>query len=75
MPDICYPIWQMFLQLHKTRGHTGYSYLPISYQELDAYARVHRRSFTPEELYLLCAADDAALEQLAANAKNEAAIQ
>lgn len=34
------PLWEQFLELHSSRGFTGYGPAPITYQDIDCFLRV-----------------------------------
>lgn len=54
----------MFLDLHVKRAYTEAGPQPIYWRDLAGYAEVRQIKLSPEELYLLNAADSAALEQM-----------
>ena len=75
MPDICWHVWRFFLDLCKTRWSNGYSALPITEAEIYFYCENRHLSLSPEELYLLREADEAAREQLSINSMMESNLR
>ena len=64
MPPAAEFVWEAFLDLNRTRRDG-----PISWAELDAYARLHGVRFTRLELAALRALDSAYLRHYAAKLK------
>jgi hypothetical protein len=50
-------VWEWFVYLDRKRFHNGYSYLPISHLEIDAWARLHGETPAAWELRALSAMD------------------
>jgi hypothetical protein len=61
-------LYRWWLELHSARGGNGFGPEPISYTELDAWARLTRRSPTAEEVTALRTMDDAYLSMYAEEA-------
>jgi hypothetical protein len=57
-------LWRIFCALHAARGG-GFGPNPISYSEIDAWARLHREPVRPFEVNILGAMDRAYLEHVA----------
>lgn len=75
MPDVCLHVWRIFLDLHGRRGSNGFGPSPITEQEIYFYCLNRHIELSPEELYLLGVADDAAREQMSKNAELERGIK
>jgi molybdenum cofactor biosynthesis enzyme len=62
-PPGCEEVVVAFLDLHRTRSHTGFGgSLAISMREIESWCRLNRVEFTGWELEALLALDAAALE-------------
>lgn len=55
-------IWQWFLELHQSRGHSMNGPLPLSHQELAAWAQLTQRPLSILEVRLLKSLDQQWLE-------------
>jgi hypothetical protein len=62
-------LWQWFLELDSARGSNGWGLNPVGYAEIEAWARLTRRSPAPWEIEILRALDRARL--VAAEPKEE----
>lgn len=65
-------LWDVFLELHNTRGAGAMSLNPITFAEIDAWQRVTGRYLSASEVHLLRVADMAALTQIQVNSKSGA---
>lgn len=54
--------WAMFQSMAETRQHHGYGPLAISYQEMEAWSRLHRVPLEPHHVEIIRALDNAWLE-------------
>lgn len=52
-------LWSMFMDLHQTRGLSESGPQPITFAEIDAYARLHRWPLAPHHIALIRALDGA----------------
>ena len=52
-------LWQLFLQLSRTRGNTGYGLLPLSLVEIEAWTRLMCCPILPWELQAMLLLDSA----------------
>lgn len=57
IPDGGRIVWGWFLDLCRTRTSNGYGPNPISYVEIEAYARIHRWPLAPRHIDLIMAMD------------------
>lgn len=53
LPESCYHLWKIFIDLHNTRQNSGFGVSPISYLEIEAYSRLYSIELDPWELDLL----------------------
>jgi len=53
LPPGCGYVWTWFCELHAARGGNGYGPNPISYAEIEAWARLTGRHLTPWEVAAL----------------------
>jgi len=59
LPAACAYVWTWFCELHAARGYHQAGPNPISYAELDAWARLTGRRLTPWEVAALRTLDQA----------------
>jgi hypothetical protein len=57
VPDAGRLVWSWFLALCRTRTSNGYGPNPISYAEIEAYARLYRWPLEPRHVDLILAMD------------------
>ena len=41
LPESCYKVWKIFIELNNKRSSNGFGVNPISYQEMHAYCQLH----------------------------------
>lgn len=58
-PQGCEALWQIFRELHASRGNSGFGPLRISFLEIDAFQRVTGVRLKPWEIEALRRADRA----------------
>lgn len=56
-PDVLWYVWDMFLDLCKSRTNTGYGALPLSYAEIQCWSQLTRCDVTPQEVAMLRSLD------------------
>lgn len=62
LPEGAVIFWNIFMQIAATRTHHGHGPLAISYQEIEAWARLNRHPLQPHHVDILRAMDDAWLD-------------
>lgn len=65
VPDAGRLAWRWFNDLSRTRTGTGYGPNPLSYAEIEAYARLYRWPLEPRHVDLILALDRAFLDHVA----------
>jgi len=65
VPESCDFLLHAFGSLHARRGSSGFGPLAISFDAIDAFARLHGIQWTAWEVGTLCALDSAMLGKLA----------
>lgn len=70
IPAVADYVWEWFWSLNSRRGFVESGMLPLSYAEIDAWARRMRISITPEEVEMLTRMDDAMLAASAVEAED-----
>lgn len=60
--------WQWFVHLSRTRSSNGYSPNPISYAEIEAYARLYRWPLEPRHVDMILAMDQVWLDHMRSEA-------
>lgn len=68
-------VWQWFLELSATRTYNGAGPNPLSFAEIEAWARLHRWPLRPHHIRLLRALDAAWCDCAYAAAKNPKAAK
>lgn len=58
------PLWRAFLDLHETRAEGFGGPAPITFAEIDAYARLMRQPFEPHHVAGIRAIDRAWMDQV-----------
>ena len=53
IPECLDYVWQWFIELNRTRSSNGFSMNPISYSEIDSWARVTGTPINPFEVQLI----------------------
>lgn len=56
-PSGCEPLWQIFKELHASRGNNGFGPMRLTFAELDAFQRVTGMRLKPWEIDALRRAD------------------
>jgi len=64
-------LWQDFLELHNARSSNGFGVNPISFLEIDAWARVNQITVNPADIKIIKALDNVYLKQQAKEAKKK----
>lgn len=59
LPAACADLWQLFLQLNRTRGSNGFGPQPLDEVRLLAWCQLHRQRLTSWEIETLFALDAA----------------
>lgn len=59
LPLVMEPLWADFLQLHNTRGSSGFGAARISFVDIDAWQRVTGVRLRPWQIEAIRAADNA----------------
>lgn len=65
LPNELHPLWEDFMELHLSRGSTGFGMARITYQDIDAWQRVNRTTLRPWQIAAIRAADNIYLAQAA----------
>lgn len=50
-------LWAAFITLSRTRSYSSFGPNPISYQEIEAWCRLHRMPLEPHHIQIICALD------------------
>lgn len=59
LPAMLEPLWADFIELHNSRGSTGFGAAPITFADIDAWQRVVGLHLRPWEIAAIRAADNA----------------
>lgn len=73
MPNSCFHVWKMFIELNNARGSNGFGVNPISYTEIYSYCKLHEIDIDDWELELLKVFDRKVLEIYAEQQEKQAA--
>lgn len=63
-PELLEGAWRDFLEVSGRRGSGAHGPVPLTWMDLDAWARLTRRAVAPQLVRLLCRLDDVWLESL-----------
>lgn len=69
LPDGCEYLWRDFLNLHRSRGHSGFGASGISHSDIDAFQRVEKVELPAWQIRAIFAADAAYLDVQAESTK------
>jgi hypothetical protein len=69
LPDCCETLWLDFIELHGSRGSTGFGAARITYSDLHAYQQVTGLRIQPWQLACIRKADDMWLADFAPKPK------
>lgn len=72
MPEGCESLWRSFLELHDSRGSTGWGAARITFADIDAWQRVRGTALTPFEADTIRRADNLWLADFAPKPKASA---
>lgn len=70
LPGGCEALWAKFLELHGSRGSTGWGAARITFADLDAWQRIRRTQLSAWEIDRIRAADDMWLADFAPKPKD-----
>jgi hypothetical protein len=57
LPEGAHQVWEFFVALHETRGSTGLGPAPITYTEIEAFARLMDWPLQPQHVSMIRAID------------------
>jgi hypothetical protein len=69
LPEGLESLWSAFLQLHESRGSTGWGPQRITFTDMDAHSRMTGTVFAPWQIYLIRKADNIWLAEFAPKPK------
>jgi hypothetical protein len=69
LPDGLQPLWGTFLELHDSRGSTGWGPMRITYADMDAFCRVTGAALKPWEIEVIRKTDGLWLSEFAPKPK------
>lgn len=69
IPEGFEPVWEWFWELASGRGHTGFAWLPLSWADMDAWARISGIDLQPWLAGIFRAMDRAWLAEAARQQK------
>ena len=69
MPEGCETLWRNFLELHDSRGSTGWGAARITFADIDAWQRVRGAALSPFEVESIRRADNLWLGEFAPKPK------
>lgn len=62
MPQSCFHVWKMFIEMNNARGSNGFGVNPISYTEIYSYCKLHVLDIDEWELDLIKMFDKTVLD-------------
>lgn len=65
LPDLVAYLWSYYLKLHSRRVNYGWGHVPLSYLEVEAWARLNKLVLDPWELDAILEIDDAYIASVA----------
>jgi hypothetical protein len=72
LPPGCIQLWRDFLELHASRGSTGWGAARISFADIHAWQAVRQTSLSQWEVDCILKADDIWLAEFAPKPKSDA---
>lgn len=70
IPEDGEPLWEWFWELSSGRGHTGFGPQPLSWQDMEAWARISGIELQPWQAVIFRAMDRAWLAAVAKRSKD-----
>jgi hypothetical protein len=71
LPEGLASLWQSFLELHGSRGSTGWGPARITFADMKAWQELRRTELQPREVELIRKADDLWLSEFAPKPKGD----
>lgn len=72
MPEGCETLWRNFLELHDSRGSTGWGAARVTFADMDSWQRVRGTTLRPWEVECIRKADNLWLSEFAPRPKASA---
>lgn len=71
LPVSMLPLWEDFLELHQSRGSTGFGPARIGFADIDAWQRVRGVTLAPWQVDAIRRADEAYLSAISKRGKEQ----